>query len=72
MKTYIVTPNKNRLGETVLMRGHNICFNGEILKIILKLYLLLLLIWSPELMLPMKVLIRIGIGAGFPQHVKFG
>ena len=29
------------------MRGHKICFNGEILKIIPKLYLLLLLIWSP-------------------------
>ena len=29
------------------MRGHNICFNGEILKIIPKLSLLLLLIWSP-------------------------
>ena len=46
MKTYIVTPHKNRLGETVLMRGHNICFNEEILKIIPKLSLLLLLIWS--------------------------
>ena len=33
------------------MRGHNICFNGEILKIIPKLSLLLLLIWSPVLAL---------------------
>ena len=29
------------------MRGHNICFTEEILKIIPKLSLLLLLIWSP-------------------------
>ena len=42
-----MTPHKNRLSETVLMRGHNICFNGEVLKIIPKLSLLLLLIWSP-------------------------
>ena len=31
------------------MRGHNICFSEEILKIIPKLSLLLLLIWSPGL-----------------------
>ena len=29
------------------MRGHNLCFTEEILKIIPKLSLLLLLIWSP-------------------------
>ena len=29
------------------MRGHNICSDGEILKIITKLSLLLLFIWSP-------------------------
>ena len=26
IKTYIVTPHLNRLGETVHMRGHNVCF----------------------------------------------
>ena len=26
IKTYIVTPHKNGFCETVLMRGHNICF----------------------------------------------
>ena len=30
------------------MRGHNICFIEEILKIIPELSLLLLLIWSPD------------------------
>ena len=29
MKTYVVTPYWNRLFETVLMMGHNICFNGK-------------------------------------------
>ena len=33
------------------MRGHNICFPEEILKIIPKLSLLLLLIWSPAYVL---------------------
>ena len=27
IKTYILTPHENRLGETVLMRGHNVCFH---------------------------------------------
>ena len=36
------------------MRGHNICFTEEILKIIPKLSLLLLLIWSPESLLSIK------------------
>ena len=31
---YVVTPHLNRLAETVQMRGHNICFNGKIRKII--------------------------------------
>ena len=44
IKTYVVTPHKNRLGETVLMVGHKICFYGEICLIIPKLSLLLLLI----------------------------
>ena len=37
IKTYIVTPHQNRLSETVLMRGHNICFRQEIRKIIFEL-----------------------------------
>ena len=45
-KTYVVTPHYNRLTETVLTRGHNACFYGKRWKIILKLSLLLLLIWS--------------------------
>ena len=28
-KTYVVTPHLNHLDETVLMRGHNVCFNEE-------------------------------------------
>ena len=31
-KTYIVNPHYNRLGrfgETVIMRGHDVCFNGK-------------------------------------------
>ena len=32
-KTYIVTPHWNHLAETVLMRGHNLGFYGEIRKI---------------------------------------
>ena len=35
----------NRLVKTV-HEGHNVCFNGKIKKIIPKLFLLLLLIWS--------------------------
>ena len=46
MKTYVVTPHKNRLEETVLMMGHNLCFFGEICPIIPELSLLPLLIWS--------------------------
>ena len=34
--------------ETVLMRGHNVCFYAKIWKIIPKLSLLPLLIWSTE------------------------
>ena len=33
-KTQVVTPHQNCLGETVLMKGHSICFDGEIWKII--------------------------------------
>ena len=44
------------------MRGHNICFNGEILKIIPKLSLLLLLIWSPDFSLYRAVSQREGEG----------
>ena len=39
---------ENRLSEMVLMTGHNICFKGVIWKIIPKLTLLPLLIWSTE------------------------
>ena len=44
-----MTPHKNRLGETVLMMGHYIRFKGLFGKIIPKLSLLLLLIWSTGL-----------------------
>ena len=46
METYVVTPHWKRLGETVLMRGHKICFYGKIWLIISKLSLLPLLICS--------------------------
>ena len=31
---HVVTPNLNRLDETVQMRGHNIWFNADVTKII--------------------------------------
>ena len=34
VSAYVVTPHYNRLAETVLMKGHNICFYGEIWEII--------------------------------------
>ena len=34
IKTYVVGTHKNRLGEVILMSTHNICFYGEISKII--------------------------------------
>ena len=40
----LVTPHWNHLGEMVLVKGHNICFNAEIWKIISKLSVLSLLI----------------------------
>ena len=36
MKKYVVIPHQNRLHETVLMMGHNICFHGKVRKIISK------------------------------------
>ena len=39
-------PSLKPLGKTVLMMGHNICFKGVIWKIIPKLSLLPLLIWT--------------------------
>ena len=33
-KTYIATHQQNHLDETVLIWGHNVCFNGAIRKII--------------------------------------
>ena len=49
MKTYVVTPHKNRLDETVLMMGHKICFYGEIKLIITKSSQLPRLIWISKL-----------------------
>ena len=34
LKPYVVTPHLNRLDETIQMRGHNICFYAELIKII--------------------------------------
>ena len=42
MKPYVVTPHLNRLGDTVLMMGHNIRFKGVVL-IKLSLYPFLIL-----------------------------
>ena len=39
-KTYVVTPHYSCLDETVVMVGHKVCFNGEILLIIPQLFLL--------------------------------
>ena len=49
IKTYFMTHHYNRLIETVLMRGHNICFCLEIRKIIFELSSLPPLIWSSAL-----------------------
>ena len=46
MKTNVVTPHLNSLGETVLMMGQKICFYGDIWIVIPKLSLLPLLFWS--------------------------
>ena len=40
IKTYVVTPHQNRLIEPVQMRGHNIWFRLEIIKVIIKYSLL--------------------------------
>ena len=32
LKLHVVSPHLNRLAETVQMRGHNICFSGELTK----------------------------------------
>ena len=45
-QTYFVTHHKNRLVETVLMWGNNICFHQEIRKIIFELSSIPPLIWS--------------------------
>ena len=47
-KTYVVTPQKNRLDETVPMMGHKICINGEIWPIVPKFPLLSLFILSTD------------------------
>ena len=51
-----MTPHQNRLGETVILRGHNICFHREIRKIMCQLSLLPLITLSsePHSSLPMK------------------
>ena len=46
------------LGETALMMGHNICFKGAIWKIIPKLPLLPLLIWSTDWYLKVPLYIK--------------
>ena len=46
MKTMVVTPHFNCLGETILLMGHNILFKGVLWEIIFELSLLPLLIWS--------------------------
>ena len=46
MKTYVVTSLYRRLDETVLMKGHKICFIRGVWAIIAKLSSLPLLIWS--------------------------
>ena len=43
-KLYVVTPHLNRLIETVQMRGHNICFDAELTKIIFNYHQILPLI----------------------------
>ena len=53
-KPYVVTPHLNRLMETVQMRGHNICFNAEITKIIPNYHQILPLIYSSGDNLPKK------------------
>ena len=45
-KPHVVTPHLNRLIETVQMRGHNICFNAELTKIISNYHQILPLIYS--------------------------
>ena len=41
-------PSLELVGEMVLMRGHNICFYGEIWSVLPKLSMLPFLIWSTE------------------------
>ena len=48
MKTYVVTSQKNRLSEMVLMMGHNIRLKKKSEKIISKLFILPVLIWSTD------------------------
>ena len=33
LKVYVVTPHRNRLVETVPMKGHNICLYAELIKL---------------------------------------
>ena len=46
IKTSVVGTHQNRLSEAILMSTHNICFDGELMKIILQLSSNILLICS--------------------------
>ena len=49
-----MTPHLNRLGETVQIRGHNICFYAELTKIIPNYHQILSLIQSSVYTLKLK------------------
>ena len=62
-----MTPQKNRLNETVLMMGHKICFYGKIWIIIPKLSLLAIL--SGALTKEgKKKIVRVGLPESVPIH----
>ena len=46
MKRYVMGTRQNRLAKAILMSAHNICFYGEISKIILQLSSNTLLIYK--------------------------
>ena len=71
-KTYVVTPHKKRLGETVLMMGHKIGFYGEIWLIIPKLPLLPLLIWSTARMKMAELLSMASVNIINWTHLSIG
>ena len=64
-----MTPQKNRLNETVLMMGHKICFYGKIWIIIPKLSLLAIL--SGALTEEgKKKIVRVGLPESVPIHIN--